>query len=98
MINNLRNHLNKPVQASIPALFGDAAPRVIKLIGIEPAGLWLAGDDCGATGPVGEAGRPEKVFAPFAQIAYIAVGGGPETVPPRDPPADSPRPRRRRRR
>jgi len=95
MISILRSFVNKPIRISIPALFGDEAPRIIKLIGIDPGGVWLACEDLGAM-KLSEAGGPEKIFVPFAQIAYIALGGTPPAATPPHPPASTAPTRRRR--
>jgi hypothetical protein len=71
MVGPLGCHVNKPILVSIPGLFGTGEPRYCRLVGVEPAGLWLEGDELASvTGdasdlPVG------PVFVPFVQIAFL---------------------------
>jgi hypothetical protein len=71
MVNKLGHLVNKPVMVSIPAILGGAEPRSFRLVGLEPAGLWLEATDLSGTA-ISTAGLlPAALFVPFTQIAYL---------------------------
>jgi hypothetical protein len=69
--------LNRPVIVSIPAFFGDEAPRRCTLEDIEPSsGLWLSGESVSDRLSEFEDATPAdetlaSVFFPFDQIVYL---------------------------
>jgi hypothetical protein len=72
----LAQFLNKPIQVAIPSLFGDQDPRLFTLIEIEPAGLWLNGEDLKGRCGRGDEAAPIDVatataFFPFSEILYV---------------------------
>jgi hypothetical protein len=72
----LGHSLNRPVIVSIPAFFGDEAPRRCTLVDIEPAGLWFSGDALNdQLAKFEEAAPPDDtlatLFIPFDQIIYV---------------------------
>jgi hypothetical protein len=73
----LAHSLNRSVIVSIPAFFGDDAPRRCTLVDIEPAaGLWFSGDALNhQLGEHEDAAPPDDalatVFFPFNQIVYV---------------------------
>jgi hypothetical protein len=92
---NLAQSLNRTVLVAIPAFFGDAQPRVLTLVDIEPAGLWLACDEFkDRLGPAHEISAawtaPVTAFFPFTQILYVVdpsqfavlARGGQRPTPP----------------
>jgi hypothetical protein len=80
VVRILAHHVNKAVLVSIPPLFGNSAPQLCRLVGVEPGGLWLESE------PLWRAAFPDSelplamVFVPFAQIAYLI--GAPVMPPP----------------
>jgi hypothetical protein len=99
MISRLGNYINKVVQVSIPALFGEAPPRLCQLIGVEPGGVWLESPELTRAVFPKSAEATAQIFVPFAQIAYIAVGTPPPAAEssPTASAARAPSARRRRR-
>jgi hypothetical protein len=80
MISMLGHYLNKTVLVSIPAIFANDEPQPCKLIGIEPAGLWLGNDDL-TRRAFAQAPEQRAVFVPFPQIAYLAAPASPDPDP-----------------
>jgi hypothetical protein len=74
MIKRLGHHINKPVLISMPPIFTDGKPRACKLIGIEPAGLWLENEDLTRRAFPDADESMATVFVPFTQIAYLVEG------------------------
>ena len=81
MISRLGHHLNKPVLVSMPPLFADGKPRSCKLIGIEPAGLWLENEDLTRRAFPAADGSLAPIFVPFTQIAYVVEGAAALPIP-----------------
>jgi hypothetical protein len=73
----LAHSLNKSVIVSIPAFFGDDAPRQCILVDIEPfSGVWLKGDALNEQLGEHKAAAPPdntlaSVFFPFNQVVYV---------------------------
>ena len=100
MINRLGHHINKPVLVSMPPVFADGKPRACKLIGVEPAGLWLENEDLTRMAFPDADESLVVIFVPFTQIAYLAKGTTTPLVPAagKDSTSAAPTPQRRERR
>jgi hypothetical protein len=100
MINRLGHHINKPVLVSMPSIFADEKPRACKLIGVEPAGLWLENEDLTRMALPDADESLAPVFVPFTQIAYLVEGmtARPVPVAGNDATSTAPGPLRRERR
>ena len=70
-VSMLGHYLNKAMLVSIPAIFGNAEPRLCQLVGIEPAGLWLESEDLRRVAFPDAKPRSAATFVPFTQIAYV---------------------------
>jgi hypothetical protein len=74
-VPKLAHPLNRPAIISIPAFFGDDAPRRDALVDIEPAGLWFSGDaQNDQFGKHEDAAPSDDTLAtvfPFNQIVYV---------------------------
>jgi hypothetical protein len=83
MVSKLGHHLNKTVLVSIPPIFTTAEPRHCRLVGIDPAGVWLESEDLSRIAFPNVERLPAKVFVPFTQIAYLveAPPAAPAPVP-----------------
>jgi hypothetical protein len=100
----LARSLNRLVIVSIPAFFGDDAPRRCNLDDIEPPfGLWLSGDRLNdRLRKFEDAAPPDEtlasVFFPFNQIVFLFdpaqfayLARGPRARPKAIKPAESPK-------
>jgi hypothetical protein len=93
MVRILGHHVNKLVLVSIPPIFGQSEPQRCRLVGTEPAGLWLESEHLSRKAfPNTEAPRT-PIFVPFTQIAYLI--GAPVVPPPADEPTELSRPGRK---
>jgi hypothetical protein len=93
MVRILGHHVNKPVLVSVPPIFGKSEPQRCRLVGIEPAGLWLESEHLSRKAFPDADPPPTPVFVPFTQIAYLI--GAPVVPPPADERTVSSRPDRK---
>jgi hypothetical protein len=73
----LKQHLNRSIFVSIPALFEDGKCRAYTLQSIEEDGLWLSSEQLTQRllpeSDRTAAGKPQPVFVPAVQIAAIVL-------------------------
>jgi hypothetical protein len=77
MISKLGTLLGKTILVSIPSLFSDGKCRPYRLVGVEPYGLWLEGDELATRLLPDHIAFTESTaaiaFIPFSQIGSVVI-------------------------